>query len=243
MNRAIPGPTEGAMARTIGGWGVPRSGCLFAFCGVDGSGKTTMIERAQEYLEECGHTVFVTAIPTRDARSHQMFVDAVRNPDPSVRDAVDFWSLALVLMGDRLNHVRTEIVPRLEDGQIVLCHRYVHTALAHLHAHGSPPSDIDIAYRLAAYFPQPDATFLLGISSEAAIARVRVRTTEQGRFFDEDLLTRLNGALHQLAAVNDVELVDATASVDDSFEQIRHSISQALASKQSATSGVALSTA
>lgn len=50
------------------------SGCLITFCGLDGCGKTTLIQMLASYFEEeLGVSVFLTKQPTQTVRQSEIF--------------------------------------------------------------------------------------------------------------------------------------------------------------------------
>ena len=81
------------------------SGFLFTFCGLDGCGKTTMLTRLKNELEN-KYKVFQTKQPTNAVRSSDIFRTYMDNPN---HDAYDYRSLSLLAASDRLQHVNKVI--------------------------------------------------------------------------------------------------------------------------------------
>jgi len=92
--------------------------------GPDGAGITTQTARLRDGLAARGMKAFATKEPTggpigaviRQALSHRL----VYPPSEPVGDDV----MALLYAADRLDHVRADILPRLEAGTHVICDRY-----------------------------------------------------------------------------------------------------------------------
>ena len=96
-----------------------KKGWLITFCGLDGCGKTTMINRLTADLEN-DYAVFLTKQPTDFVRKSDIFRTYMDCPD---HDAYDYRSLSLLAASDRLQHVNKVIGPALEEGKIVLSDR------------------------------------------------------------------------------------------------------------------------
>ena len=109
-----------------------KKGWLITFCGLDGCGKTTMINRLTADLEN-DYAVFLTKQPTDFVRKSDIFRTYMDCPD---HDAYDYRSLSLLAASDRLQHVNKVIGPALEEGKIVLSDRYFYSCLANLRARG-----------------------------------------------------------------------------------------------------------
>ena len=130
------------------------TGKLIVFCGLDGCGKSTAIRQMQERLLELGEPVFVTKQPTPALRETGIFRTFT---DQQNHSQYDYRALSLMAAADRLQHVRAEILPRLREGQTVLCDRYFYSCLANLRARGYG-ADRWI-YEIAEKLPRPDYAF------------------------------------------------------------------------------------
>lgn len=103
---------------------IERKGMFIVLEGPDGAGITTQTALLRDGLVARGIETFATKEPTngpigsvvRQALSHRL----VYPPSKPVGDEV----MALLYAADRLDHVRADILPRLEAGIHVLCDRY-----------------------------------------------------------------------------------------------------------------------
>ena len=89
--------------------------------GIDGSGKSTLVNLVKQGLVDEGKTVWTTAEPT--ARMRKILED---NPD-----SYDPVSLFLLFTYDRYNHQR-EIVENLQDHDVVISDRYILSSYAYV---------------------------------------------------------------------------------------------------------------
>ena len=93
------------------------AGMLITFCGLDGCGKTIMLDRLYTYLCETGHPCLRTKQPTDAVRQLDIFRTFMDCEDNS---GYDYRSLSLLAAGDRVQHANRVILPALQAGRIVL---------------------------------------------------------------------------------------------------------------------------
>ncbi len=101
-----------------------RKGLFIVLEGPDGAGISTQTALLRDGLVERGMKAYATKEPTggpigsviRQALSHRL----VYPPSQPVGDEV----MALLYAADRLDHIRADIIPRLEAGTHVVCDRY-----------------------------------------------------------------------------------------------------------------------
>ena len=151
---------------------LPDAGALIAFCGLDGSGKTTQIRRLADRLRD-GHHVHCTRQPTRQFRADPV-MRAFIEGSITGRDAVEVLpEIALLAATDRFRHVRTEVMPRLRRGEVVISDRWVYTS----HAYAGPRglTDAEWVRALNRYLPAPHLTICLDVPPEVALERIRAR--------------------------------------------------------------------
>ena len=160
-------------------------GFLITFCGLDGCGKTSMIQQLAAEFEK-NHTVLLTKQPTDFIRKTDIFRTYMDSPD---HGAYDYRSLSLLAASDRLQHTHQVILPALERGQVVISDRYYYSCLANLRARGF--TEDRWIYEIAESVIEPDIAFFLDVPVETAVARVRSRTAEKDRYIDMALQYRL----------------------------------------------------
>ncbi len=171
-------------------------GFLFTFCGLDGSGKTTMLNRLTADLQK-EHNVFVTKQPTDFVRKSDIFRTYMDCPD---HNAYDYRSLSLLAASDRIQHSNRVIEPAMEAGKIVISDRYFYSCLANLRARGF--TDDRWIYEIAEFIVKPDIAFFFDVPVEAAVKRVRSRAAEKDRYIDMELQYRLRGEYLAICKAN-----------------------------------------
>ena len=191
------------------------SGKLITFCGLDGCGKTTMIELLEKKLLNRGYSVVLTKQPTPAVRKSEIFRNFMDSPE---HGQYEYRSLSLLAASDRIQHTAKVIEPMLKAGKIVISDRYFYSCLANLRARGYQQDQW--IYEIAESIIEPDVAIFLDIDVETAIQRVRKRTAEKDRFIDIDLQYRLRKEYQKIANVNKYHMVKTDTRIEDTLDQI-----------------------
>jgi dTMP kinase len=132
---------------------VMRRGKFFVFEGIDGSGLTTQSSVLKEWCERRGFITFLTKEPTDGPIGSQirLVLSKRLNMKPT--------ALALSFTADRMDHLETEIIPKVRDGVIVISDRY------YLSSYAYQSFDVDLKWlrQVNSKCLKPDAIFLLDV--------------------------------------------------------------------------------
>ena len=191
-------------------------GCLITFCGLDGCGKSTMIQMLTEELKKEEIPFLVTKQPTEKLRKSPVFRAYQDNPDPSV---YEYRSLALMAAADRIQHAKEVVLPALREGMVVISDRYFYSCLANLRARGYTTDGW--IYEIAANIPAPDMPFFLDISAQEAIRRVRERPEEKERYIDIPLQYRLSREYKAICGKTKGYLISSNRKAEETFSEIK----------------------
>ncbi len=194
------------------------NGLLITVCGLDGCGKTTLMNRLIADLEK-KHKVFVTKQPTNYVRESEIFRTYMDSPN---HDAFDYRSLSLLAASDRIQHVNKVIEPMMTEGKIVVSDRYFYSCLANLRARGFT-NDLWI-YEIARSMIKPDIAFFFDVSVETAVERVRKRPEEKDRYIDMDLQYKLRKEYIDICKANRGVLISTEQSEEDSYKQVKQEL-------------------
>jgi len=159
-------------------------GCLIAFEGIDGAGKTTQARLLYDYLKDQGHNVLLTREPTDGPYGQKIRELFVSRQKVTPQEELDLF------INDRRQHVEEVIKPALHEGWIVITDRYYFSAMAYQGAMGlSVP---DIRRRNEEFAPVPDMVILLIARPDETVERIRNNRREKPNNFEkEDYLRRV----------------------------------------------------
>ena len=200
------------------------AGFLITFCGLDGCGKTTMMNRLISDLER-KYEIFVTKQPTDSVRNSKIFRTYMDSPN---HDAFDYRSLSLLAASDRLQHVNKVIEPEMRQGKIVLCDRYFYSCLANLRARGF--EEDTWIYEVANSVVKPDIAFFFDVPASEAVARVRRRPDEKNRYIDIELQYMLRKEYLDICTANGGILISTMQDEDECYDIVKNKVKEVLRS-------------
>lgn len=196
-------------------------GKLIVFCGLDGSGKTTLINNLNDYLCNLSLTPVLTKQPTPNMRNNHIFRVFQDQKD---KCGYDYRALSLLAAADRLQHSSQVIVPALNSGNVVISDRYFYSCLANLQARGY--ENDQWIYDIAKKLPLPDVSFFLDINVDEAIKRVRSRPNEKDRYIDIEMQYKLRDNYLKIAEEIGGVIIHTYSTIDKSFEEIKNKINK-----------------
>ena len=154
---------------------------FISFEGIEGSGKSSLLENLKKYYLKKELEVIFTKEPGgtelgKDIRG------ILLNPASLISSEAEL----LLLMADRIEHVKTIINPNLKKNKIIFCDRYIDSTIAYQGKGRNLSEDkikelIDILN-----LPIPDLTILLDLPVEDGLLRANKRN-ELDRFEKEDI--------------------------------------------------------
>ncbi len=146
-------------------------GLFITVDGPNGSGKTSLIDAVSTRLAtEC--LVYCTRQPS-PTKLGQM----IRSSEREFRGR----ALACLIAGDRHHQLESEIVPRLNDGAVVLCDRYIESSLVLQRLDGVT---IDEILAINSGILRPDHRIRLLAQPDILRARLASRPTDASRRFE-----------------------------------------------------------
>jgi len=157
------------------------SGLFITFEGVEGSGKSTQIQRLADRIKS--KIVNVDLLVTREPGGTDS-AESIRQL--LVTGRADKWRAAteaMLMSASRHEHVEHVIRPAIESGAIVVCDRfYDSTRVYQGIVGGVPEPDIEALNRLACGNLVPDLTILLDMDVDEGLRRADGRETAETRF-------------------------------------------------------------
>lgn len=191
----------------------PTHGLLISFEGIDGAGKTTVLQSLATQLRTAGHRVVVTKEPGGTfigTMLKKVLLEEKKELDPRVE--------FLLFAADRAEHFKRLVIPALEEGAIVLSDRMADSAIAYQgFGRGLPVSFITHVNQFAMRDVSPHCTFYLRLPYEVALAR-RAQRNEQESTMEKEAAQfwqRVIAGYEHIAATNPACItLDATQSAD-----------------------------
>ncbi|WP_035063849.1 dTMP kinase [Nitratidesulfovibrio termitidis] len=209
---------------------------FITFEGMEGSGKSTALNRVQQALLDEGHGVLLTREPggSRLGRTLRSILLDLANDD-IVSEAELFLYLA-----DRAQHVGQVIRPALAEGVVVLSDRYADSTVVYQgYGRGLDPERLRELNDMAVGGLWPDLTLVFDLPPEEGLRRAMSRnlregtSVSEGRFEAEHLAfhARVREGYLTWAALHPARfrVVDATRTPDEVFEDVMRAVRSVLA--------------
>ena len=157
-----------------------RRGTFITFEGGEGSGKSTVAERAAARLREQGHDVLLTREPegTELGRHMWAFFRDLAAAGKNVTAEAELFLFAAA----RAEHTRTIIAPAVDSGRVVLCDRFADSTTAYQgYGRGVDLSTVEAANLAACGGLSPDLTLILDVPVTEGLRRARALEADEGK--------------------------------------------------------------
>ncbi|MDD6905987.1 MAG: dTMP kinase [Finegoldia magna] len=191
---------------------------FITFEGPDGSGKSTIIQKVYDYLIENNYDVIKTREP-----GGSPIAEKIRNLILDTENTeMGYRTEALLYAASRAQHVEETILPALNENKIVLCDRFLISSLAYQ----GVGRDLGIEnvrkineFGINEVFP--DFVLFFDVDPITTLKRkssldTADRLEKEGNNFHERVY---NGYKEILNSEKNIEIIDATQSVEDVFSE------------------------
>ena len=198
---------------------------FITFEGPEGSGKTSQIVALAAFLTERGYQVLTTREPggTKIGDQVRACLHDVENTEMTAVAEMLLYSAS------RAQLVAEVIRPKLAEGYVVLCDRFVDSTLAYQgYGRGLDLDALKLISRFATDNLVPDLTILLDIDVESGLARRRANDQEMNRL-DLEKVTfhqRVRTGYHELMSLEPERWVVVAA--DRPFADIQQQLQNIL---------------
>lgn len=182
------------------------------FDGPNGVGKTTLIEALEKYLLSKKKPVYVTKEPT-DTEIGKYIRESEEN--------YSSYTLANLVTADRHNHIKSVILPHLNNGYIVLCDRYLASSLILQVLDGLSMKEV---MNINSGILKPDLSVIVSANEKTIIERLskRMSLTRFERNFDSkreiELSFRAGKFLKELDY--NIEYIDTEECLENNIKKI-----------------------
>ena len=190
---------------------------FITFEGIEGSGKSSLIEQLKKYYKSSKLEAFFSKEPGGTDLGKEIR-KILLNPKYSF----DPTSELLLLLADRAEHVQKIIRPNLQKNKLIFCDRYLDSTLAYQGSGRNLDKKTIKEMFKALDFPIPDLTILLDVPVQIGLSRARKRN-KLDRFEKEDLNFHENVRRSYLdLAKNDstrIVIFDSSISEEELFKK------------------------
>ena len=197
-----------------------NKGYFISFEGIDGSGKSTQIQKLAEFLGALDFDIVITREPGGSVGGEE-----IRNL--LLQGNVDRWSAEteiLLFTAARRDHLERIILPALEEGKIVICDRFADSTRMYQGMRGPNLRNLVDSLNEKVIKFDPDLTILIDINPEISLKRAKSRKTVEERFedFGVELQMKMRKGFIELAKEfsNRIEVVNGQQSADNLTQDI-----------------------
>jgi len=191
---------------------------FITFEGPDGSGKSTIIQKVYDYLIENNYDVIKTREP-----GGSPIAEKIRNLILDTENTeMGYRTEALLYAASRAQHVEETILPALNENKIVLCDRFLISSLAYQGVgRNLGIENVRKINEFAINGVFPDFVLFFDVDPITTLKRkssldTADRLEKEGNNFHERVY---NGYKEILNSEKNIEIIDATQSVEDVFNQ------------------------
>jgi dTMP kinase len=193
---------------------VKNKGYFISFEGIDGSGKSTQIQKLTKFLEALDFDVIITREPGGSVGGEE-----IRNL--LLQGDVDRWSAEteiLLFTAARRDHLERIILPAIKEGKIVICDRFTDSTRMYQGMRGPNLRNLVDMLNKKIINYDPDLTIIIDINPQISLERAKSRKTAEERFedFGIEMQLRMRNGFIELAKEfsNRIEVVNGQQSVD-----------------------------
>lgn len=192
--------------------------------GVDGSGKSTLIESVSKWLRERHHSVVELREPT-DGKAGRRIREKL-----SGKESLAANEMLQLFLEDRREDVDENLLPALDAGKTVVMDRYLYSNAAYQGAMGIPWREI-IDMNIAEKFPLPDRVYLLDAEPSVLLRRISDFRGATDQFEKIDFLERVRQNYIDMADERFL-LIDAEAFPGEVLTEVITDLEQELKKRE-----------
>ena len=195
-------------------------GYFISFEGIDGSGKSTQIQRLADFLRSLSFDIVVTREPGGSVGGEEIRKLLLQGD-------VDRWSAEteiLLFTAARRDHLERIILPAMKNGQIVICDRFTDSTRMYQGMRGPKLKKLVDMLDKEVIAHDPDLTILIDIDPEIGLRRAKSRETVEERFedFGLELQKKMRKGFLDLSKQfsNRISVIDGLQSEDKVSKEI-----------------------
>jgi dTMP kinase len=193
---------------------------FITFEGPEGSGKTSHLPQLRDYLLGLGYPIYCTREPGGTPIGDQIREVILTNKNTEMDPRTEI----LLFQASRAQLVEQEILPRIEQGEIVLCDRYADSTIAYQgYGHQTDLAKLHPIISFATGDLKPDLSVLLDVDVKIGLARrQKVGGINRLDAFELAFHERVREGYHQLVKAEPDRWVVINA--DQTIEQVQQDL-------------------
>lgn len=189
------------------------SGGLFIVIeGIDGTGKSTQVQRLGEWFISQGREVVLSREPT-DGPWGKKVRESAATGRLSPEEELEYF------LNDRRQHVTELIAPSLAAGKVVILDRYYFSTMAYQGTRGFDP--MEIRRKNEAFAPVPDLLLIMDIDVDSALKRIGTRGDTANEFEKRENLQRCRDIFLSLQNEAFVRVINTMGTPEEVAEHVR----------------------
>lgn len=194
---------------------------FIVFEGIDGTGKSTQVEKCRAWIQELGRTVVVCRDPGSTNLGLKLREILLKRGELKI----DMPSEMFLFMAARAQMVSELILPALERNEVVLCDRFLLSTVVYQgHAGKLDPDQIWQIGQVATQGHAPDLTIVFDVPLQVAMKRLGTRRDRMESRGEEFFTAVRRGFLAEAAEHESIHIVDASGDAKDIHRQVRRAI-------------------
>ncbi|MEC1719974.1 dTMP kinase [Schinkia azotoformans] len=196
---------------------------LITLEGVEGSGKSTLINYIKDFLEYSGKSIVVTREPGGIDIAEQIRSVILNKKNTKM----DGRTEALLYAAARRQHLVEKIIPSLNEDKIVLCDRFIDSSLAYQgYARGLGIDEVLSINEFAIGNFMPNLTLYLDLDPQVGLTRIRKNKEREVNRLDLEEMnfhTKVKEGYEEVLAKfpNRIVRIDANQEIENVFSDIK----------------------
>lgn len=199
-------------------------GIFITFEGPEGAGKSTLIRKLRESLQEKGKKILQTREP-----GGTEIGEMIRSILLDTKNKISPFAELALYLASRAQHISEIIRPALNKDMIVLCDRFNDSTYAYQAiARGLGLEKVESICSFICEGLEPDLTFYLDLDPETGFQRVQSRKKDRMESEGLSFHQKVRDAFLQISKRDSqrFKVIDATKSAEEVFEQVCEMISE-----------------
>jgi dTMP kinase len=203
---------------------VIKGGLFIVFEGIDGAGKSTLINKIEAKFQEINAKTHTTAEPTKNyiGKHIREILNGKREGDEK--------TIASLFLADRIDHLTHSeygILFKLSNEEVVLCDRYYLSSYAY-HVPYVTLDWVINANSICSSLRRADLTFFIDISVGESLRRLALARESLDKFENEQRMTEVRGnyfsAIEKVKAEENIIIIDGEKSQNEVVDMVWESI-------------------